>query len=585
MIGGDARAVSAARTDLPHARARDAATARHAGRDGDTRRASGYLHCGPAGAGPLREDGPQRHRVRADAGLRGGLRHPAQRGDARPAGRGSLRLRPAPRSPRSGGAAASSARGCSTSRRGARGDPRSPGTPASSQDSGEGRWTIEAAIERGGARRRARGVAVRPLPLAPGATPSPRRCCPPCATSSAATWKIRRRACDREDRQRHARAPAAEAAAGPCAMVIFGATGDLTKRKLLPALYNLSAERRCPTAFAVIGFGRKPMTDEAYREKRHARRPASSAHEPIDAAVLDRLEPRLALPVGCVRRAGHLSSAWRRADGVEGDARGRAATPSSTSPRRRLLFGPIVEQLGAAGLLTEDRTAGGASSSRSRSATTWRRRRRSTQQLAPVLAEHQIYRIDHYLGKETVQNIMAFRFANGIFEPIWNRRYVDHVQITVAETVGVEDARRLLRERRRAARHGPEPHVPAARAHRDGAADLVRRRRGARRRVKVLHAIHPLSTRRCGAARCAGSTAPAGRGEAVPAYRDEPGVSRDSTYRDLRRAEAAGRQLAVGGRAVLPAHRQAAAARDVEIVIQFRRPPIVLFRERAGRDR
>ena len=101
---------------------------------------------------------------------------------------------------------------------------------------------------------------------------------------------------------------------------------------------------------------------------------------------------------------------------------------------------------------------GGESSSKSPSATTLNPHKALNEQLLAVAHEEQIYRIDHYLGKETVQNILAFRFANGIFEPIWNRRYIDHVQITVAETLGVESARQLLRYRRRAARHGSESH-------------------------------------------------------------------------------------------------------------------------------
>ena len=115
------------------------------------------------------------------------------------------------------------------------------------------------------------------------------------------------------------------------------------------------------------------------------------------------------------------------------------------------------------------------------------------QRLARRCRESQIYRIDHYLGKETVQNIMAFRFANGIFEPIWNRRYIDHVQITVAETVGVEDRGRLLRHGRRAARHGAEPPVPVARLTAMEPPISFERRRVRDERVKVLHAIRPFT--------------------------------------------------------------------------------------------
>ncbi len=145
------------------------------------------------------------------------------------------------------------------------------------------------------------------------------------------------------------------------------------------------------------------------------------------------------------------------------------------------LFGTIVERLGEAGL--GDEKNGG-----------WRRviiekpfgsdlasARALNAHILKVLSESQIYRMDHFLGKETVQNIMVLRFANGIFEPLWNRDHIDHVQITVAETVGVERRAKFYEATGALARHGAEPRLPAAEPDRDGAAQLVRRRRGAHR--------------------------------------------------------------------------------------------------------
>ena len=142
-------------------------------------------------------------------------------------------------------------------------------------------------------------------------------------------------------------------------------------------------------------------------------------------------------------------------------------------------FGPVIEQLGRAGLTRQSERA-------------WRRvivekpfghdlasAEALNAQILKILSEDQIYRIDHFLGKETVQNIMVLRFANGIFEPLWNRDHIDHVQITAAETVGVERPRALLRKHRRVTGHGAEPFVPVARHDRNGAADLIRCRRGA----------------------------------------------------------------------------------------------------------
>ena len=141
----------------------------------------------------------------------------------------------------------------------------------------------------------------------------------------------------------------------------------------------------------------------------------------------------------------------------------------ATSPD---LYGPICRNLGAPGWSRRSR----ASCWKSRSATTSPRRARSTISVGAVFTEAQIFRIDHYLGKETVQNLLALRFANTIFERLWNTDVIDHVQITVAETVGRGGPRRLLRQRRRAARHGAEPHAAAAVPDRDGAAGVARRR-------------------------------------------------------------------------------------------------------------
>ena len=178
-------------------------------------------------------------------------------------------------------------------------------------------------------------------------------------------------------------------------------------------------------------------------------------------------------------------------------------------------------------------------------------------ELARVLREQQIYRIDHYLGKETVQNIMVFRFANGIFEPIWNRRYVDHVQITVAETVGVED-RGGYYDTAGALRDMVQNHLfqllalVAMEPPISFEADAVRDEK-----VKVLQAIRPMSPEEIlERTRCAASTAPdVIDGKPVPGYRQEPKVVADLDDRDLRRAEAARGELALGRRAVLPALR------------------------------
>jgi glucose-6-phosphate 1-dehydrogenase len=224
--------------------------------------------------------------------------------------------------------------------------------------------------------------------------------------------------------------------APPCAMVIFGGSGDLTKRKLVPALYNLAASDLLRQEFAVIAVARQDMTTDAFRQKIDADL-REFATMPIDEAIWDRLRSAIYYVLGDVGDA----ETYKRlqTELVDVDARhstgGNHLFYLATAPE---FFSGIVAELSRAGLLREEKGA-------------WRRvviekpfgrdlesARRLNHELTMVLHERQIFRIDHYLGKETVQNIMAFRFANGIFEPIWNRRYIDNVQITSIEEVGVE---------------------------------------------------------------------------------------------------------------------------------------------------
>jgi glucose-6-phosphate 1-dehydrogenase len=221
----------------------------------------------------------------------------------------------------------------------------------------------------------------------------------------------------------------------PCALVIFGATGDLAKRKLLPALYNLDQSDLLPEDFAVVGIGRETLSLPAFRE-RMAQALTEFATDRVDPALRDRLVSRLYYAAGEFTGAatyGHLRDLLATVD-AEQKTRGNYLYYLATPPT---VFATVVHQLGAAGLVSEGDGR-------------WRRvivekpfgqdiesARALNQELRQDLAESQIYRIDHYLGKETVQNIMVFRFANGIFEPVWNRRYIDHVQITVAESAGI----------------------------------------------------------------------------------------------------------------------------------------------------
>jgi glucose-6-phosphate 1-dehydrogenase len=221
-----------------------------------------------------------------------------------------------------------------------------------------------------------------------------------------------------------------------CTVVIFGANGDLTKRKLLPALYRLMYERRLSPGFAVVGVSRTPMSDDQFREKMRESVQKYLEDSPFDNDVWAGFSQGLYYMTGDVNDAKMYARLAARLAEIE-QARhtgGNVLFYLSTQPSQ---YAITAKGLGAAGLA---RGSG------------WRRlvvekpfghdlasARALSRELQEVFPESDVYRIDHYLGKETVQNILAFRWGNGIFEPLWNRRYVNHVQITAAESIGVED--------------------------------------------------------------------------------------------------------------------------------------------------
>ncbi len=222
-------------------------------------------------------------------------------------------------------------------------------------------------------------------------------------------------------------------AAGPCVMVLFGAAGDLTKRKLVPALFNLAKAKLLPQNFAVLGVSVDDLSLEQFRSQVTGFLPPED-HE-IEA--WNWFTERLYYERGDFADPNTYSTLARRLADVDREhhTEGNYLFYLATAPK---FFAPIVQQLGKVGLSNQENDH-------------WRRvviekpfghdvesAKALNREIKAVLHENQIYRIDHYLGKETVQNIMVFRFDNAIFEPIWNRRYIDHVQITNAETVGVE---------------------------------------------------------------------------------------------------------------------------------------------------
>lgn len=223
----------------------------------------------------------------------------------------------------------------------------------------------------------------------------------------------------------------------PAVIVIFGASGDLTKRKLGPALFNLAHQRLLPPETAIVGFARTEMTDEEFRANIRAGIDAHSRVEVTDESEWQGFAARLRYMAGSFddsQAFASLATLLDELDTTLGTA-GNRLYYLATAPE---FFPLIATNLGRAGLATEhdDRFARivvekpfGADLASARAL---------NDQLGQTFHERQVYRIDHYLGKETVQNLLVFRFGNAIFEPIWNRRYVDHVQITVAEEIGVE---------------------------------------------------------------------------------------------------------------------------------------------------
>ena len=229
-------------------------------------------------------------------------------------------------------------------------------------------------------------------------------------------------------------AQSAERIPEPTAVVIFGASGDLTKRKLLPALFHLEQSGLLPQEFSVVGVARRPLQDEFAKDMREGILQFGGVKE--GDAKLDEFMKKVsyhAMNFDDAEGYGKLKALLEDIDEKKG-TRGNRLFYLATAPE---YFADIIEHLGGQGMakpakgkvhvIIEKPFGHDLDSAR-----------HLLDEVNRVFAEDQIFRIDHYLGKETVQNILVFRFANGIFEPVWNRNYVDHVQITAAEDIGIE---------------------------------------------------------------------------------------------------------------------------------------------------
>ncbi|MDP9054180.1 MAG: glucose-6-phosphate dehydrogenase [Acidobacteriota bacterium] len=312
----------------------------------------------------------------------------------------------------------------------------------------------------------------------------------------------------------------------PCAVVIFGANGDLTKRKLMPALYRLAWEGRLAPGFAVVGISRTAMSDEQFRENMRESTAKFLEDSPFDEELWKSFAQGLFYMAGDVGDRGMYQRLATCLEEVEKSRQtgGNTLYYLSTQPSQ---YAPIAEGIGAANIAKGNG---------------WRRiviekpfghdlvsARELNKRLQTVFDESEIYRIDHYLGKETVQNILAFRFGNGIFEPLWNRRYIEHVQITAAESIGVE-GRGAYYQEAGALRDMVQNHllqVMATVAMEPSAAfsaDAVRDER-----AKLLRSIHVMKPEEVAANAVPGQYG-TGRvgGEQVPGFRQEKGVDPES---------------------------------------------------------
>jgi len=363
--------------------------------------------------------------------------------------------------------------------------------------------------------------------------------------------------------------------AGPCIFVLFGAAGDLTKRKLLPSLFNLCRAHLLPETFALMGVSVDDLSAEAFRDQVSEFLPKAEG----DRDHLSWLRERLFYQRGDFGDSNTFETLRENLVKIDGErhTEGNYLFYLATAPK---FFAPIVQQLGKSGLSRQENGQWRRVVIEKPFGTDLESAKTLNRDVRSVLQENQIYRIDHYLGKETVQNIMVFRFDNAIFEPIWNRRYIDHVQITNAETVGVE-RRGAYFDTAGTLRDMVPNHVmqllslTAMESPVSFQADAVRNEQ-----AKVLHSLQPLNSEDVLQRSVRGQYGEGLiGGEKVPAYRKEPGVSPESrteTYVALKlnidnwRWAGVPFYLRSGKRL---------AQRHTEIAIQFKRTPFQLFRD------
>ena len=367
-----------------------------------------------------------------------------------------------------------------------------------------------------------------------------------------------------------------ERAAGPCAFVIFGATGDLAKRKLIPALFRLVQQHLLPAEFAVVGLGRTQMPDEEFRSRMREALLESFEDGGLDEEVWQSFARAMRFLTSDVRNPEdyrRLAALLEEVDRERGTA-GNRLFYLSLPPEA---YADTVRNLGEAGL-TKSEKGWVRVVVEKPFGTSLDEARRLNSEILRHLDESQVYRIDHYLGKETVQNLLVFRFANGIFEPLWNRQYIDHVQLTNAETVGVE-GRGGYYETAGVVRDMIQNHVfqvlslvamePPASLSAEDVRD---------EKIKAMHSAREFTPERV-REECARGQYGAGdiAGRAVPGYREEPDVAKDSTTETFAAITMWFDNWRWSGVPFYVRSGKRLAKRVTEIAIQFRAAPHSLF--------
>ncbi len=372
----------------------------------------------------------------------------------------------------------------------------------------------------------------------------------------------------------------------PVTVVIFGASGDLSKRKLIPALYHLQDTGYLPDRYAVVGLARTEMTDEVYRESMLQALQEQVKDKAKVVGADNQLVSALHYQPGNNDNLASFKRLKEKLDKLDKERNlpGNRLFYLSVAPE---FFTTIIQNLHAAGLICDKHDK------------TWSRviiekpfgkdlesAQKLNTEVTAILDENQIYRIDHYLGKETVQNILSFRFGNSIFEPLFNQKYIDNVQITVAETLGMEGRRGAYYDTAGVLRDMVQNHILQLLSLIAMEPPSTLEARSIRNeKVKVLQALVPLTRKEVAASTVRGQYGVGEHnGEIVKGYRQEEGVKPQSVTESYVALRIKIDNWRWAGVPFFLRSGKRLGKRVSEIAVQFKQPPLHLFRQLANND-